>query len=254
MSIELILAQLDDNPEVFYSIQGEGISTGVPSIFVRCSGCNLQCYWCDTQYTWNWQGTPYQHANDTPERFAKVDRAASQVRIQSGRLAELISALNCRQIIFTGGEPLLQQSGLAEVAGLLRKSSTEYSFEVETNGTVLPEADLDRFIAGYNVSLKLSNSGLPAAQRFRAEVIEWFAKSPRASFKFVVSQERDADEIQHLADRYLIAKQRIIVMPEASTQSELRSKRPALFQLCLARGWRFSDRLHVEIFGSLRGV
>src|SRR5688572_23880575 len=104
----LVLAQLDGRPELFYSLQGDGISLGVPSVFVRCSGCNLQCYWCDTEYTWNWLGTNYGHAKDQPDRPAKYERRSVQVRLEPEEVSAMVGSWPCRNVVFTGGEPMLQ--------------------------------------------------------------------------------------------------------------------------------------------------
>lgn len=250
---ELLLSKLGDGPEIFYTLQGEGLSVGTPSVFVRTSGCNLQCYWCDTENTWNWLGTPYAHAKDTGSTSAKVDRSQVQIRMTPADVAARVLAYACDNVVFTGGEPLLQQPALGELATLLLKRSA-YEFEVETNGTLQPQDAFDASITRYNVSPKLANSRMKLQSRLRPAVLEWFAASPKASFKFVVADSQDADEIAAFQQQFTIASRRIFVMPEARTRESLDENREQVFELCMRNRWRYSDRLHVAVFGDRRGV
>lgn len=251
---ELILAKLDDSPEIFHSLQGEGLSAGTPSVFVRTSGCNLQCYWCDTEYTWNWIGTAYAHAKDSVDHPSKHQRADVQLRLKPEEVAERIAAFECDNVIFTGGEPLLQQAGLVHVAKLLQARRASYEFEVETNGTILPSTEFDSVVTRYNVSPKLANSRMPADSRWREPVLNRLAASPKATFKFVAASPQDADEIAAFGQQFAVSPQRIFVMPEARTRQSLEANREQVFQLCLNHGWRYSDRLHIALFGERRGV
>ena len=174
----LVLAQLDGGPEIFHSIQGEGISIGVPSVFVRCSGCNLQCHWCDTEYTWNWEGTPYLHAKDRPGHPAKFDRKAVQFRLSPAEVAAIVRESRCTNVVFTGGEPMLQQRPLAELANILQADDPGYEFEVETNGTIVPMEPFANLITRFNVSPKLSNSGLPEELRICTRRSAFWCKVP----------------------------------------------------------------------------
>ncbi len=254
MSDEIVLAKLDAGPEIFYSLQGEGVSAGIPSIFVRTSGCNLQCYWCDTDYTWNWRGTNYQHARDTASENNKFERQHVQMRMTPEAIANRIMELKCHNVIFTGGEPLLQQQKLTEVASQLLVQNRAYEFEAETNGTIIPLAAFDAIIQRYNVSPKLANSRMNVESRLRSDAMQWFATCPKATFKFVVSDPSDEAEVAAIQDQYSIAGRRLLVMPEARTQHELEKNRGWIFELCVRRGWRYSDRLHVAVFGERRGV
>lgn len=254
MSDEIVLAKLGDEPEIFYSLQGEGVSAGVPSIFVRTSGCNLQCYWCDTDYTWNWKGTNYRHARDNPAGDNKFERSQVQLRITPEAIAQRILELKCHDVIFTGGEPLLQQQKLTEVASKLLAQNSAYEFEAETNGTIIPLAAFDAIMHRYNVSPKLANSRMDIDSRLRSDAMLWFANCPKATFKFVVSDPSDEAEVAGIQEQYSIAGRRLLVMPEARTQHELEKNRGWIFELCVRRGWRYSDRLHVAVFGERRGV
>lgn len=254
MKDTLLLAKLDNGPEIFYSLQGEGVSIGVPSVFVRCSGCNLQCHWCDTEYTWNWSGTSFSHAKDRPGAPAKYDRSSFQVRMTVPETAAIIAQIPCTNVVFTGGEPLLQQDRLAEVGTVLHTLNQDYQIEVETNGTVVPSPEFDDIVTRYNVSPKLGNSLMDRKVRLVPAAIQWFVDSPKATFKFVCANEADADEIGVFEAEFGVARRRIIVMPEASNQQVLVERRRTLFDLCKDRGWRFTDRLHVAIFGERRGV
>ena len=254
MSNVLILARLDGRPEVFHTLQGEGLSSGVPSVFVRCSACNLQCRWCDTEYTWNWTGTDYVHARDRPGQPSKFERSQSQVRMTPEEAAELIRPWGCSNIVFTGGEPMLQQPALTALARLLLETDPGCAFEVETNGTIAFQPEFDAIVTRYNVSPKLGNSGLPEEVRLAPDVLRQLAASPKATFKFVCADPADIAEIARFATAYAVPRPRILLMPEGVDEPTLQRRRGWLFEVCKQHGWRYTDRLQVTVFGDRRGV
>ncbi len=253
-STTLLLARLGGRAEIFYSIQGEGKSAGVPSIFVRTSLCNLHCIWCDTDYTWNWEGTPFAHINDADPNYRKYDKETWIARCAVEEVAAQIQAYPARNVVLTGGEPLLQQPALAALMRRLRQCDAAYRFEVETNGTILPTADFDALIDQYNVSPKLSNSQTPLRLREKPAVYRYFVQHPKAYFKFVVAQEADLEEVLALQQRYGIPAHRIWLMPEGSTQQALQRRRRWLVEACKKHGLCYTDRLHIQIWGSRKGV
>lgn len=250
----LRLAKLNDAPEIFYSIQGEGRSIGRPSTFVRTSLCNLHCIWCDTDYTWNWKGTPFPHHFDALPGYEKYDKNALIATCSIEEVAKMVHQYPCRNIILTGGEPLMQQPALAHLMRRLRASDPNYRFETETNGTLLPEVEFDALIDQYNVSPKLENSGNSRRLREKKKVYEFFASSPKAFFKFVVSDPTDLSEVLDLLERYTIDPQKVWLMPEGSSREQLEARRLWLTDICKTYGFYFSDRLHVQIWGSKKGV
>ncbi len=254
MSENLILAKLESGPEIFYSIQGEGYRSGVPSIFVRLSGCNLQCVWCDTDYTWNFAGTPYRHQNDRRPDYRKFNRSEVQCRLTIAETQLAIAEFPCLNVIFTGGEPLLQSAALGKLMAQLRDANAGYRFDFETNGTRQPDSVIESFEPRYNVSPKLANSGLTREQRIDNDVLRCFASSPRATFKFVCQHEQDLAEVLELVELTGIAAERVFLMPEATSRELLVERREWLIGECLAKGFRYSDRLHVAVWGARRGV
>lgn len=233
-------------PEIFHSLQGEGISLGRPSVFVRLSGCNLACHWCDTPYTWFFDGHPGPHRSGQHH-----DRRANSVTRDVESVADAIRSFDCRHIVFTGGEPLLQQPALAALCGLL---GPDFHIEIESNGTVALTGDFDRHVHQLNLSPKLGHSGNTDALRLNEAAFVAHARDPRAWFKFVIADPDDADEVAALADRYAIVAERIILMPEGTTPADLRARSAWLAPLCLDRGWRFTDRLHIHLYGDTRGT
>lgn len=248
------MARLEGRPEIFHSIQGEGKSIGVPSVFVRTSLCNLHCIWCDTDYTWNWVGTRFPHVNDALPGYQKFQKKEWIVECTPAQVAEEVAVFGCENVILTGGEPMLQQPALCELMQLLRLKSSDYRFEVETNGTLKPGADFDAAIDQYNVSPKLENSNNPLKLREKPAAYRFFAQSPKASFKFVLAAEKDLAEVLQLALTYRIAAEKIWLMPEATGREALAEKRQWLVEICKKYGFRYSDRLHVQIWGSKKGV
>lgn len=253
-SATLKLAALAGQPEIFLSLQGEGLSSGVPSVFVRCSRCNLYCVWCDTDYTWNWQGTRFSHVNDRLPTYSKFSKREQSLTLPVRAAADAIRRFDCHNVVITGGEPLLQLAGLAALTRLLRSANTEYRFELETNGTLVPNELLDEHVTQYNVSPKLRSSGVSELHRTRAEALEFFAASDKAWFKFVATEAADVDEVALFIVTYGIRKERVMIMPEGTDSESLRARARDLVAPCLRAGLRLTDRQHVHLFGQRRGT
>jgi 7-carboxy-7-deazaguanine synthase len=253
-SATLKLARLHGQPEIFHSIQGEGKSVGQPSVFVRTSLCNLHCIWCDTDYTWNWVGTRFAHVHDARAGYQKFVKKDWIAECAVTEVADAVARFGCENIILTGGEPMLQQPALVALANLLRSKSVHYRFEVETNGTLAPLADFDAAIDQYNVSPKLENSANPRRLREKPAALRFFAASPKANFKFVVAEKSDLDEVLVLLKTYAIAPEKVWLMPEGTSAAALAKRRKWLVEICKQHGFRYSDRLHVQIWGAKKGV
>ena len=168
--------------EIFESVQGEGVSLGVPSVFLRLAHCNLRCGWCDTKYTWDW------HTYDIRKEVREYSL---------DQTVDTLQRLRPRNLVVTGGEPLLQQTALVS---LLRRLGRDWTSEVETAGTLVPDAQLTAIITRWNVSPKLGNSGNPTDKRLRPEALRAFAALPNASFKFVLAATADLAEVSDLVD------------------------------------------------------
>ena len=228
--------QPNGEPEVFYSLQGEGPNIGAPSVFLRLATCNLACSWCDTKYTWDW------------EHF---DYSREVVSLEPGPLESRILSFGCRRLIITGGEPLLQQRELAPLVVSLKEQG--FQFEVETNGTIVPQPELVRDIDQWNVSPKLETSGNTKDRRDAPRVMEALCQLPNAYFKFVVTEPEDVDEVRSLRDKYGLHNQRIILMPEATTPGDMQRRSQWVSEACVREGFRFSTRLHILLWGDKRG-
>ncbi len=253
-SLTLKLARLNDEPEIFHTIQGEGVSMGVPAIFIRSSLCNLHCQWCDTDYTWNWEGTPWKHENDAKEGYKKFKKEDYIMEFTTTEVAEKVKPFPCQHIILTGGEPLIQEKSWMELMNILISSNPDYVFEVETNGTIQPSQSFDELVQQYNVSPKLKNSGNSKEIRQKDDALSFFSNSPKAWFKFVIANEADLKEVEELKSRYNIAQNKILLMPEGRDNETLEKKRLWLADLCREKNYRYSDRLHIQLWGSKRGV
>jgi len=252
--IKLKLAKLNGAPEVFFSIQGEGKNTGTPSVFVRTTLCNLHCIWCDTDYTWNWTNTKFAHVNDEKPGYKKFEKKAWISECSVEAVAKIILEFDCRNVILTGGEPMLQQPGLTALMALLRTTDERFRFETETNGTLVPTPEFDRAIDQYNVSPKLENSGNAPKLREKPKAMAALAQNPKSNFKFVMETPEDLEEILHLQERYHIAAEKIWLMPEGTSAAQLANRREWLTEICKKHHFRFSDRLHVQIWGAKKGV
>ena len=225
--------------EIFHSIQGEGLLAGVPSVFVRTSGCNLRCHWCDTPYaSWKPEGTEMSVAE----------------------ILRKVSDWDCRHVVLTGGEPMIAPE-LPELAAALRKAGKHIT--TETAATV-PPAGIACDLA--SLSPKLSNSTPPKERdpawikkhedtRLRPEVIAVWIKNYDFQLKFVVSSEMDLKEIKDLLSCLpLVPFHRVLLMPEGIDAKTLASRSSWLAEICKREGFRFCPRLHIELFGHQRGT
>ena len=222
--------------EIFESIQGEGVSAGSPSIFVRLASCNLRCAWCDTRYTWDWAAYEYE----------KEVR-----RVEVSAVADRLAASAAPHVVITGGEPLLQQTALAE---LLSRLPAARHVEVETNGTIAPIVELVRRVDQWNVSPKLANSGEPRDRRIFPESLAALLGTERAWLKLVIASTTDMDEARALVEELAWPLERVLLMPEAASREALADRQPMVLRLAEAHGLRVSPRLHVERWSGQRGV
>ncbi len=236
-------------PEIFASLQGEGPSMGKPCAFVRLSRCNLACEWCDTAYTWRFEGDNRPHRDGVA-----YERAANQVTLDETDVAGRIAQLGQPRLVVTGGEPLLQAPALARMLAHLLTALPYTAIEIETNGTVAPPPALDALVNQYHVRPKLAHSGNPAALALIPERLIHWAAEPRAFFKFVVATPADVEEVLMLAQTFVLARERVFLMAEGTDPATLAARERWLAQLCLEHSLTLSKRLHIELYGDTRGT
>ena len=223
--------------EIFYSIQGEGMLAGVPSVFVRTSGCNLRCSWCDTPYT-SW--APEGASRNVAEIVAEVRRYPA------------------RHVVVTGGEPMIQPE-IVELTEALRDAGLHIT--IETAGTAHAPVSCDLM----SVSPKLANStprdrdeGRWAAMherlRHQPDVLRQLMRKYSYQLKFVIAAPADMEEVELLLDQIDADRSRVALMPEAVDAATLAERGRWLAEICKERGYRFSPRLHVMLWGNRRGV
>jgi 7-carboxy-7-deazaguanine synthase len=253
--MQINLARNDrGEPEIFRSLQGEGPMAGRVRTFVRLSGCNLHCVWCDTAYTWNWLGSDFTHLRDAPGKPHKFDSAQEMTKLSVADATALITALPSEGLVVTGGEPLLQQGALAALVHALDDAGESWRIEIETNGSIAPSAALEASVDLFVVSPKLAHSGNAATLALNSDVLARFAALEQAVFKFVARGPEDLAAIDALAAALSLAPARIFVMPEGVDSQTLLARGPMLAPAALARGYGYCDRLHIHLFGERRGV
>ena len=223
-------------PEIFASIQGEGINIGRPSAFLRLAQCNLTCSWCDTKYTWDWRN---------------FDIHVETKKMNISEIGNAIDYLGMSRLVITGGEPLIQQDNLLSLTALLHDKG--YALEIETNGTIFPDDKLLSMIECWNVSPKISNSLVEFEIRIKKNVLKQFAKLSNAYFKFVIQRKDDILEAEELADNYKISREKIFLMPEGNTAEKVNSVSEWLIPFCANGGYRYTPRLHILLWGDERG-
>jgi len=215
-------------------VQGEGQLAGTPSVFVRTSGCNLRCSWCDSAYT-SWE----------PEgETESIDE-----------IVEIVEEYDTDHVVLTGGEPLLQP----DFDGLC--TALDEHKTVETNATVYRDIDADLI----SMSPKLSNSTpsveagewreIHKEERLNFDVIESYIDSHDYQLKFVVADREDLDEIEEmLTSLSEYDRNRVLLMPEGVDRDTLRERGEWLAEVCKEKGYRYSPRLQIHIYGNKRGT
>lgn len=225
--------------EIFYSLQGEGSLTGIPSVFIRTSGCNLRCIWCDTKYaSWEPEGTELT-----------VDAIISRV-----------SAYPADNVVITGGEPLIA-GGIHELTGKLQ--NLQKHITIETAGTVAPEgivcdlASISPKLSNSNPGKKLSRewSERHENRRIQPEILDEWISNYEYQLKFVITSEADIGEINDVINRLKskIPPSNVYLMPEGISAEELKKHENFVIELCQKHGYRYCDRLHIRLFGNTRG-
>jgi organic radical activating enzyme len=220
------------------TIQGEGISVGVPSTFIRMQGCTLKCVWCDTLTVW-----PFGNEYSFDEIFEMFENHGLIDKFNNGQ-----------HLILTGGSPLKQQIQLTEfIHQFIRKYTFKPFIEVENEAVLLPNPEFEKFVDQWNNSPKLANSGMKERVRIKPQIISHMSSLENSWFKFVVQNE---DEWKEIEKDYLpfIDKRQIILMPEGQTQDELSKTREIVADLAISKGVRFTDRLHITIWNKKTGV
>jgi len=224
--------------EIFYSVQGEGRLLGVPSVFIRTSGCNLRCVWCDTPYTsWKPEGK---------------DLGLSEILKKTKRHPT-------RYAVITGGEPFLAH-GIEELTLLLRRD--RFHITIETAATIFKPVECDLL----SMSPKLSNSTpwqrdqgkfaqLHENHRLNLPVIQEFMDHYDYQLKFVAEEKRDFSEIEQILGKLKnVDRNRVLVMAQGRTKTELRHRAVWIVDLCKKYGFRYTPRLQIELYGNQRGT
>jgi len=223
-------------------------------VFVRLSQCNLRCFWCDTPYTWNFEGTDFVHRDDRPGAPAKHMRARETVSMEVADVTARVLDLDAPRVVLTGGEPLLQARELQALCRSLKAQRSDLRIEIETNGTIAPPPDLTATLDQFNVSPKLASSRNPPELRLKPAVLEAYAAEPRALLKLVIADEGDLAEADHLIERFQWPRERVYLMPEGVDAESLAARSLWLAEAALARRLNFTPRLHVALYGDTRGT
>ena len=218
------------------TIQGEGPSQGRRCAFLRLSGCNLTCSWCDTPYTWDWEGL-----NGIP-----FDKKAETHEMSIFDIHYRLTGMGVSLYVISGGEPMIQQATLAPLIDRLMTPGRDV--EIETNGTIVPKISPTRF----NVSPKLSHSGVLHSKRYKPKALSAYVG--KGIFKFVCQTENDLDEIDAIATAIDIPASDIWVMPEGRSPEELKRSLDLVSDAAISRGWNITNRLHVQLWGNKRGL
>lgn len=240
--------------EHFYSIQGEGPTMGRRAVFLRLAGCNLLC---GNIGTWDGQvGPGASWVCDTLGTWMKGERLSFPELHCRFQEADFLGELERgAHLVVTGGEPVRQQDALARFLKILSKSMQRDIFvELETNGTLYPSMPLIAMVHQFNVSPKLSNSGVRREKRI-TDAIHAYAALPNSFFKFVVATPDDVSEAENEFILPLnIHPRRVYLMPPACTREELDAVAEDVIQMALIHGYHYSHRIQISVWDNKKGV
>lgn len=236
---------------VFATLQGEGVSAGRPSVFVRTQDCNLHCgrdgigWHCDASYTWDRKTAEYTSGL----RLVSSEALSVEVADEWNKTfaADPLNSSFQPNLVLTGGEPMIQQKKLAELLQHLPGWHTE----IETNGTIVIDEGFSN--AQINCSPKLQNSGNALRARLREKALRAIAAMPDHWFKFVVSRNEDIVEIKDIMDRTNGGDySRVLLMAEGVDPTQLRSRTDILHDIAAKLGCQVTERNHIYWFGNIR--
>ncbi len=215
--------------EIFFSLQGEGLLAGVPSVFIRTAGCNLACGWCDTRHARN------------PDDGTEMTLDTILVAVHQWPQAQ-----HC---VVTGGEPTLAPE-LPELTRRLHAAGLHIT--LETNATHPPD-DLTVDLASLSPKLRHAGPGTPPID---SDILRAWIRRGDHQLKLVCSGAADLPEIlalqAALAD--CLVPDRVLLMPLTTRPEAAQARRDEVVQICLTHGFRYATRLHVELFGGRRGA
>jgi len=221
------------------TLQGEGPYAGRPVQFLRLMGCNLSCSWCDTPYTWD--ASRYNLRTETLE-------------VTAAEVAELLAPGT--DLVLSGGEPLLHQHnpGLLYVLDMAKVKGCRV--HVETNGTLVPEADFAARCSIYAVSPKMAHAG-DHKGRSAALHPDWPGIAQwnwHAYLKVVVRNATDVMEVSRWAEEIGWPRERVWVMPLGTTTDELLGRWDEIASMAARLGVNASQRLHILAWGDTKGT
>lgn len=227
--------------EIFYSVQGEGQLTGVPSVFIRTSGCNLRCAWCDTPYaSWHPEG----------------------INLTIQQILDKVLQFPAKHCVITGGEPMIARN-IRELAAALHTAG--FHITIETAGTISPQGIVCDLVS---LSPKLANSSpsLETASaawvtrhertRLAPTILQQWVTQYSFQLKFVFSHPEDLAEIQAVVTSIgqPIPSSQILLMTEGTEEATMKMRQDEVLAICLQYGYRYCDRMHIRLFGNTKGT